>query len=244
LNDTDSFRFILDTYADGQNGFVFGTNPAGIEYDAQVTNEGQGGSARMRMMRGSGAGFNINWDGSWEVNTKISESGWSVEFAIPFRTLRFPRAEIQSWGINFQRTIRRRKENAYWARLPLQFDLNRVSLAGSVSGIEVPDLRNLKVMPYVLGGRTTDFNVDSRRTGGAQDAGIDIKYGITPSLTLDATYNTDFVTGRGGRGADQPGPFLPVLSREETILPGKRGTVLRRRKWRSRTVLQPADRHF
>ena len=68
LQETDSFRIIFDTYRDRQNGFVFGTNPAGIEYDGQVTNEGQGGGglAFGSQMSGSGGGFNLNWDGAWQ----------------------------------------------------------------------------------------------------------------------------------------------------------------------------------
>ena len=93
LDDTDSFQIIFDTYRDRQNGFVFGTNPAAIEYDGQVTNEGQGGGGLgggQRQQSGSGSGFNLNWDAAWEVRTQIDERGWSAEFAIPFRTLRFP----------------------------------------------------------------------------------------------------------------------------------------------------------
>ena len=92
LQETDSFRIIFDTYRDRQNGFVFGTNPAGIEYDGQVTNEGQGGGglAFGSQMSGSGGGFNLNWDGAWRVRTRTSDIGWTAEFAIPFRTLRFP----------------------------------------------------------------------------------------------------------------------------------------------------------
>jgi hypothetical protein len=92
LDDTDSFRIILDTFHDGQNGFVFGTNPTALEYDGQVTNEGQGSSPLSGgggQQSGSGGGFNLNWDGSWEVRTSSSEQGWSAEFAIPLRTLRF-----------------------------------------------------------------------------------------------------------------------------------------------------------
>src|SRR5918993_1016246 len=111
LDQTDSFQIILDTYRDRLNGFVFGTNPAGIEYDGQVTNEGQGGAGLaggQRQQAGSGSGFNVNWDGAWEVRSRISEVGWAAEFAIPFRTLRFPSGAQQTWGINFQRNIRRR----------------------------------------------------------------------------------------------------------------------------------------
>ena len=95
LDDIDSFQMIFDTYRDRQNGFVFGTNPAGIEYDGQVTNEGQGGGGARRRpdaAGGSGGGFNVNWDGAWEVRAKITEHGWTAEFAIPFRTLRYPSA--------------------------------------------------------------------------------------------------------------------------------------------------------
>lgn len=183
LDEVDCFRIVLDTYLDGQNGFVFATNPAGMEYDGQVTNEGQGS--------GSGAGFNINWDGSWDVRTQTGEFGWSAEFRIPFRTLRFAPTPSQSWGLNMQRNIRKRNETAFWAPLPRQAELYRVSQAGRLTDIAIPVQRNLKVTPYVLGrasrdgsgGHPSDFD---------SEAGGDLKYGVTPALTLDATVNTDF----------------------------------------------------
>ncbi len=194
LDDTDSFQMIVDTYRDRQNGFVFGTNPAGIEYDGQVTNEGQGGGGLgfgQMQSGGSGSGFNINWDGAWQVRSRIGDFGWSAEFAIPFRTLRYPSSASQTWGINFQRNIRRRNERAFWAPIPRQFNLYRVSMAGSVTGIETPALRNFLITPYALanavasGVKPVDTEMD-------YDFGGDIKYSLTPSLTLDATVNTDF----------------------------------------------------
>jgi hypothetical protein len=192
LDNTDSFRIIVDTFRDRQNGFVFGTNPAGIEFDGQVTNEGQGGGGQTgQQMYGAGGGFNLNWDGAWEVRAKTTEIGWMAEFAIPFKTLRYPEGRDQTWGVNFQRNIRRKNERAFWARIPRQFDLNRVSLAGAVSGIEPPIFRNFKVIPYMLGQLNT---VGPRPAGSVAlgNAGGDAKYNITPSLTLDGTYNTDF----------------------------------------------------
>lgn len=194
LDDSDSFRMIFDTYRDRQNGFVFGTNPAGIEYDGQVTNEGQGGGglgAGQTQQSGSGSGFNLNWDGAWEVRAAITDIGWSAEFAIPFRTLRYPSGTDQEWGVNFQRNIRRRNERAYWAPIPPQFNIYRLSLAGTISGIQTPVIRNFKVTPYVLGNiRTSGVKpVDSVTLG---DVGGDVKYNVTPSLTLDGTINTDF----------------------------------------------------
>ena len=204
LTDTDSFQIILDTYLDQQNGFIFGTNPAGVEYDGQVTNEGSG-SGRMggggggggfrpgggsQQQRGSGGGFNLNWDGVWQVSTSVSEDGWTAEFAIPFRTLRYPTGEAQTWGMNFQRNIRNRNEEAFWAPLPRQFNLHRLSLAGQLQGIEVPPQRNLKLTPYVLGEAVR--RTAEQRTTNTGDFGADLKYSVTPSLTLDLTYNTDF----------------------------------------------------
>jgi hypothetical protein len=194
LDDADSFRIVLDTYRDRQNGFVFGTNPAALEYDGQVNNEGGTGGASAggggRQQSGSGGGFNLNWDGAWQVRTSVFDGGWSAEFAIPFRTLRYEPGSGREWGLNFQRTIRRRKEIAYWAPLPIQFDLLRVSMAGSLTGLTLPSQRNLKLIPYALGeARQRRTNTRARMFG---DVGLDAKYGVTSSLTLDATVNTDF----------------------------------------------------
>ncbi len=176
LNDTDSFQIVLDTYFDRQNGFVFGTNPAGAEYDGQVTNDGS---------------FNINWDGSWTVRTRITDIGWSAEFEIPLRTLRYPTRAVQTWGLNLQRNIRRRNESAFWAPLSRQYNLNRISLAGQLQGLEIPPPRNLQIIPYLLGTtRQRGTLRDGTTTIG--EVGGDIKYGITPSLALDVTINTDF----------------------------------------------------
>ena len=198
LTETDSFRIILDTYQDGQNGFVFGTNPAGVEYDAQVINEGQGsgrfgggGSGRpsnSRQQRGSGGGSNVNWDGAWQVAADVTDIGWTAEIAIPFRTLRYPRSDVQTWGLNFQRNIRISNEQVYWAPLPRQYNLNRISLAGELQAVEVPPQRNLQFTPYVL-GQSLRGVARSNETG---DLGADLKYSVTPSMTLDLTYNTDF----------------------------------------------------
>ena len=192
LGDSDSIQIILDTFRDQQSGFVFGTSPAGQEYDGQVVNVGPVRGRGGRVSTGAGAGFNRNWDGVWEVRTTVSDVGWSAEFAIPFRTINYPAREAQTWGVNFQRNIRRRNEIAYWAPLPRQFNLFWLSLAGQLSGIQVPAsaARNLKVVPYVVGDLGRNDAQDTTRALG--DAGVDLKYAVTPSLKLDMTYNTDF----------------------------------------------------
>ena len=199
MADADSFMMVLDTFQDGQNGFVFGTTPAGQEYDGQVINEGgdRGGFGQAGdggFSRGSGGGFNLNWDGAWQVRTALSEIGWSAEFAIPFRTVRYPAREAQSWGVNFQRNIRRRNETAYWAPIPRQFSLFRVSLAGRITGLSVPVGRasNLQFTPYVVGELASRTGESGGQAIAVGAAGGDLKYSVTSGLTLDATYNTDF----------------------------------------------------
>jgi hypothetical protein len=157
-----------------------------------VTNEGQGGGGlRGNQQAGSGSGFNLNWDAAWEVRTTTDERGWHAEFAIPWRTLRFPAGTEQTWGVNFQRNIRRRNERAYWAPIPRQYNLYRLSLAGTLGGIEAPTIRSFRVTPYALANVVESGTrpVESKVLG---DVGADFKYTLTPSLTLDATINTDF----------------------------------------------------
>ena len=192
LDNTDSFLFILDTYHDGQNGFIFGTNPIGIEYDGQVDNEGQGNQSVNRQQAGVIGGFNLNWDASWTVRSRVGDFGWSAEFAIPLRTLRFASGSDQTWGVNFQRNIRKTNEIAYWAPLPIQFDLKRLSLEGTLTGLDLKAPRNLKFIPYVLGRGSRDFSDTPPETKWEPEGGADIKYSITPAVTLDLTYNTDF----------------------------------------------------
>ena len=191
LNDEDSFLFILDTYNDQQNGFLFGTNASGMEYDAQINNEGEGNFSSNRQQGGVIGGTNINWDASWEVKTESGDYGWSAEFSIPLRSIRFNSGTDKIWGINFQRNISKRSETAYWANLPLGFDIKRLSLAGKMTGINLKSPKNLKVIPYALTQVAQDKTI-SKINSSRADFGGDIKYSLTPGLTLDLTYNTDF----------------------------------------------------
>ncbi|RAJ09182.1 DUF5916 domain-containing protein [Arenibacter echinorum] len=190
LDNTDAFLFIVDTYKDNQNGFIFGTNSLGVEYDAQVDNEGQGNQNTNRQQGGTIGGFNLNWDGSWKVRTSVHDEGWSAEFAIPLRTIRFQPGK--DWGINFRRNIRKTNEIVYWSPMPIGFNLNRLSLAGTLTGLNLKTPRNLKVIPYVLGQLAKDFEAEDPKAKFTPEVGGDIKFSITPSLTLDLTYNTDF----------------------------------------------------
>ncbi|HYU08453.1 MAG TPA: DUF5916 domain-containing protein [Gemmatimonadales bacterium] len=195
ITKSDYFGVLLDTYHDRQNGFVFTTTPAAIEYDAQVVSEGEGGGIQLpgqtRAMAGSLGGFNLNWDGTWTVATSVDSAGWYAEFRIPFTTLRYGAGESQTWGLNLVRSIRRKNEEAFWSFIPRQFSLMKISRAGTLEGVRVPSRRVWTVTPYALAGTERNFGVDPEARRRA-DAGGEIKYGVTPSLTLDLTYNTDF----------------------------------------------------
>ena len=172
----DDFEIVLDTFHDQRNGYVFATNAHGAKWDAQMINEG--------------LEINENWDALWDVATRIVDTGWYAEIVIPFRTLRFRSGEEQTWGINFQRRIRRRNEDSFWAPVPRIYDLQRVSLAGTLEGLQgVRPGNDLRVKPYVLGSAGKSSRVD---VGTDAQVGLDVKYGVTNGLTWDFTVNTDF----------------------------------------------------
>src|SRR5687768_2600713 len=173
---SDGFRIILDTFHDERNGYQFAINPAGAKWDAQMSNEGRE--------------TNANWDGIWDVATRISEAGWVAEIRIPFRTLKFDSAEAQTWGMNFERKVRRLNEDSFWSPIPRIYDITRVSLAGTVDGLRaLRPGRNIRVKPYAL---TSSNTIGRLGTDGDFDAGLDVKYGVTSGLTWDFTVNTDF----------------------------------------------------
>jgi len=174
--ENDHLGVIFDTFDDNRNGLAFGTNPVGAKRDVQVTQDGERS--------------NVNWNTIWDVKTQITDSGWQVEMAIPFRSLRFRDSQQQVWGINFDRRIRRKNESSHWSPIPRPYRLGRVSLAGELEGIDgIGQGRNFYIKPYLSAPvvRLEQDDVDF-----LPDVGLDIKYGVTPGLTLDLTVNTDF----------------------------------------------------
>jgi hypothetical protein len=185
LDDTDSIQILLDTFNDGQNAFVFGTNPFGIEYDGQVMAEGQAG-------QGNRGGFNLDWDADWAVRTGMTDRGWEAEFAIPLKTLRYSAGQERTWGINAMRNIRRKNEQVFLAPVPRGYNLHRVSVAGKLHGLSLPARRDLKFLPYASGAVTDDATLRTDTVSRTGDVGLDVKWGVRADLTLDVTVNTDF----------------------------------------------------
>ena len=174
---SDIFGIALDTYFDRQNAFLLAINPAGALFDAQAFNDQ--------------AYVNRSWEGIVDVKTTQHEHGWTAEVAIPFTTLRFNAIEgEQTWGVNFSRRIRNRSEDSNWAALPRQFRVYKMSLAGTLTGLrDLKQGRNLWIKPYARAAVA--------ETGGADaetdfEGGLDLKWGITPQMTLDVTALTDF----------------------------------------------------
>ena len=173
---SDGFRIVLDTFHDGRNAYQFATNPAGAKWDSQMANEGRDN--------------NSNWDGIWDVKTRITETGWVAEVWIPFRTLKFSDVDPQVWGINFERKLRRLNEDSYWSPIPRIYDAQRVSLAGTLEGLRgLRAGKNIRVKPYAL---TSGSRVTTRPMAGDFQGGVDVKYGVTSGLVWDFTVNTDF----------------------------------------------------
>jgi hypothetical protein len=175
----DNFEIVLDTFHDQRNGYIFWTNPAGAKGDSQMINEGRD--------------TNSNWDAVWYVKTSQVDNGWIAEIAIPFKTLKFREDEIQTWGINFHRNLRSnvRNEDSFWAPLPRIYGLNRVSLAGTLEGLEgITPGSNIRLKPYITSSyaQNSVTGVNKKEA----DVGFDAKYGLTAGLTWDFTYNTDF----------------------------------------------------
>ncbi len=180
LYNNDHIAVIFDTFNDGRNGFGFSSNAQGGMFDWQATNEQP----------------SPNWNGLWEARTAEFEGGWSVEFRIPFRSIRFQEGG-DVWGINFRRMVRWKNEVSYLSPVPVSWGrrgLNKLSSAGPLVDVQVPEkLTNIDVKPYALGSTTTNMrSTPALHNHGTGAFGVDAKWGITQSIVTDFTYNTDF----------------------------------------------------
>ena len=178
----DNFAVILDTFYDRRDGFLFHTNPLGALYDAQIIGE---------------RNVNSDWNTVWNVKTARFAEGWTVEFSIPFKSLRYKQGQSQIWGINFRRVVRSKNEFSYLTPIPAAFrerGITQLSYAATLVGIEPPaSSLNLEIKPYGTGAMRTDREADvPYENDFAADVGVDAKYGVTKSLVADFTVNTDF----------------------------------------------------
>jgi hypothetical protein len=171
----DNFEVIFDTFHDKRNGYVFVINPNGARSDVMILDEGKG--------------FNIDWNGIWDAETVINDEGWFGEMIIPFSTLKFKDIDSHVWGINLERNIRRKREQAFWQGWSQDYDFEHVSHAGTMVGLEDITNRDLiELKPYI----TTGYEVANDKSGYTLKVGGDANYLITPTIKLNITANTDF----------------------------------------------------
>ena len=200
LTDTDSVQVLLDTFHDQHNAFIFGTSPTGSAYDAQVSKGGQGdtgagrppGVTQTGAQTAGAAALNLNWDAVWDVKAQISARGWEAEMVIPFETLRYQPGKDRIWGLQILRNFRRRNEQSFWSPITRAFEITQLDAEGELEGLDLAVHRKLEILPYVLGGFDSDYTRTGDPTKADRQVGGDIKYNLTGSLTLDATFNTDF----------------------------------------------------
>jgi len=175
----DHVMFVFDTFDDRRNGVSFLVNAIGGRMDGQISNENQ---------------YNRDWNTIWNVATGRFENGWTVEAAIPFKSLRYPAGGPQTWGFNVLRPSRTINEVSFLMPMPPargQAAFQQVSLAATLVGLEAPpSSRTFEVKPYLTSSATTDVPRDASDVSG--DVGLDVKLGVTQGLTADLTYNTDF----------------------------------------------------
>ena len=178
----DQFAFSFDTFYDRRNAVIFEVSAAGGRIDGQVTNERQ---------------FNLDWNPIWELKVGRFEGGWTVETALPFKSLRYKTIPSQVWGFQARRINKWKNEVSFLTPIPASVGMGghmRSSMAATLVGIEAPlGLNNLEIKPYATTNLTTDTTVNPAvRNDPDGDVGVDMKYGLTQSLTADLTYNTDF----------------------------------------------------
>ena len=177
----DNLAWSFDTFFDRRNGTMWEINALGGKMDGQTTNDGQ---------------TNWSWNPIWEVEVGTFHGGWTVEAAIPFKSLRYRPGPDQVWGFNVRRRNIWKNENSYIDALPASLGARGLRPATLVPLVGIdgpPEGKNLEIKPYAIGDFTTDSNSNpplNNALGAA--AGLDVKYGLTQNLTADFTYNTDF----------------------------------------------------
>jgi hypothetical protein len=174
----DAFAVIFDTYGTGLNAFGFGVTPAGVQFDSYFTPNG----------------MDDNWDAVWESAVNITDEGWTVELKIPYSALRFPKTSQQNWSVNFYRKIRRVREESYWNYIDPKVDgyVHQFGKLEGISGIISPI--RLSLTPYISASaeRAPSGENGITELSYALRGGMDLKYGLSQSFTMDMTLIPDF----------------------------------------------------
>jgi hypothetical protein len=214
---TDAVSVMLDPSKDGLNGFIFSVSPLNVQREGLIS---------------VGEVMSLEWDNKWYSATQNFEDYWTVEMAIPFKTLRYNVSEGEnSWGLQFIRAKVKDFEASVWAPVPFQFSNTNLSFVGRLLWNSPPPKpgANISLIPYAIGGASLDYLRDANSleikdkkqdwTGGI---GGDAKISLTPGLNLDLTVNPDFSQVEVDRQ-------VPNLSRFELFFPETRQFFLENR---------------
>jgi hypothetical protein len=177
LSSDDGFMWTIDTFLNGRTGYFFEMNPSGLMADALI---------------GLNGNQNREWDGIWNARVQRSEIGWTLEIEIPFRTLNF-NPDNDTWGINFQRVVRRKNEQSIWTGWARNQGLQRMNNAGALTGVrDVTQGHGLDIKPYGLVSALAAPGRNKPAMTTDASAGLDLFYNPTPLLRANFTINTDF----------------------------------------------------
>ncbi|NND09058.1 MAG: carbohydrate binding family 9 domain-containing protein [Saprospiraceae bacterium] len=186
----DSFSVVLDTYKDRSNAFVFGINPYGVQREGFITNGGI--QTRTQGSSSENNAFTLTWDNKWRSHTRMLDSCWIAEFAIPFNSIRF-RDDVDSWYVNFYRVDSEQAERSTWSHIPRNFSLINIGFNKEVQWDQPPQNKgkNISLIPYA-GFRTSKNFEEGLPAERAFTAGGDAKIALSTALNLDLTINPDF----------------------------------------------------
>ena len=182
--DVDYFAVFLDTYRDKQNAFQFLVTSRNVQTDARLSPNFP--------PNGFGSYGDVSWDAVWDSRVSMKPDGWVVEMKIPYSAIRFSKEDIQKWGIQFLRFTRLNNETSFWS--PVDPTISGfINQAGELTRLKnlVPPLR-LSFSPYVSGGYRGNPTSTGYKNEWLKSGGMDVKYGISESFTLDATLIPDF----------------------------------------------------
>lgn len=173
----DNFLVFMDPFDDQTNGFAFGTNAAGAQWDGTMY---------------EGSKVDLNWDNKWVSEVKHDSTRWVLEMAIPFKSIRYKKG-IREWGINFSRLDLKTTEKSSWAPVPRQFPTAALAYSGVLVWDAPPPVAgaNISLIPYVLGGVSKNYEQQKKEVW-RRDAGLDAKIALSSALNLDLTINPDF----------------------------------------------------
>jgi hypothetical protein len=176
---SDCFVLSLDPLCDKTNGFSFGLNPYGVQREGLIAG-------------GGNMGVSTDWDNRWYGEVKRYKDRWTLEMAIPFKTLRY-KPGVNEWRVNFSRNDLKRNENSSWCKVPRQYNISTLAFTGKINWSTPPKKAgtNISHIPYVIGKASDDY-INNKPRASEANAGLDAKLALNSSLNLDVTINPDF----------------------------------------------------